>query len=196
MTTLRTPLCDVLGIEWPILQAPMGGATTVDLVAQVSDAGALGGFGHAHTDPDVMRQDAAAVRARTRRPFAINLFVAPMPDEPPSTQQREAIEAMRGHLEHLGLPVPDRVPPPYAPDCMRQIDAILEIRPAVFTAHLVECRPVRCRGCESSVSGSGARPPACGRPGISKRSASTSSSPRDRRPADIGGRSFTNPSTS
>jgi nitronate monooxygenase len=136
MTTLRTPLCDVLGIEWPILQAPMGGATTVDLVAQVSDAGALGGFGHAYTDPDVMRQDAAAVRARTGRPFAINLFVAPMPDEPPSTQQREAIEAMRGHLEHLGLPVPDRVPPPYAPDYTRQIDAILEIRPAVFTAHL------------------------------------------------------------
>ena len=99
MTTLRTPLCDVLGIEYPIIQAPMAGASTVDLVAAVSEAGALGGFGHAYTEPEVMRQDAQKVRARTQRPFAINLFAAPTPDEPPVEQQRGAIEAMRSHLE-------------------------------------------------------------------------------------------------
>ena len=70
MTTLRTPLCDVLGIECPIIQAPMAGATTADLVAAVSEAGALGGFGHAYTEPDAMRQDAQKIRARTQRPFA------------------------------------------------------------------------------------------------------------------------------
>ena len=141
MTTLRTPLCDVLGIEWPIFQATMAGAYTIELAAAVSEAGALGGFGHAYTEPDVMRTDAQAVRARTQRPFAINLFAAPTPDEPPVEQQRGPIEAIRSHLEHLGLPVPDRVPPPYAPDRSRQIDAIFDIKPAVFTVHLGDLLP-------------------------------------------------------
>ncbi len=139
--TLRTPLCDILGIEYPIVQAPMAGATTVDLVAAVCEAGALGGFGHAYTEPEAMREDARAVRARSPRPFGINLFAAPTPGEPPVEQQREAIEAMRGHFEHLGLPVPERVPPPYAPDRARQIEAIFDIRPAVLTVHLGDMTP-------------------------------------------------------
>src|SRR5262245_22732622 len=101
MPTLRTPLCDALGLEWPIFQATMAGAYTIDLAAAVSEAGALGGFGHAYTEPDVMRTEAQAVRARTQRPFAINLFVAPTPDEPSVDQQRGPIEAMRSHLERL-----------------------------------------------------------------------------------------------
>jgi nitronate monooxygenase len=136
MMRLRTPLCERLGIEYPIVQAPMAGATTVDLVAAVCEAGALGGFGHAYTEPEVMRDDAHGVRTRSRRPFGINLFAAPTPDEPPVEEQREAIEAMRGYLEHLGVPVPERVPPPYAPDRARQIEAIFDIRPAVLTVHL------------------------------------------------------------
>ena len=141
MTTLRTPLCDVLGIEWPIFQATMAGAYTIDLVAAVSEAGALGGFGHAYTEPDMMRTDAQAVRARTQRPFAINLFAASTPDEPPVEQQRGPIEAMRSHLEQFGLPVPERVPPPYAPDRSRQIEAVCAIAPRVFTGHLGDITP-------------------------------------------------------
>ena len=64
MTSLRTPLCDLLGIELPIIQAPMaGGATTPELVAAVSAAGALGSFGHTFSGADAMRADAAALRA-------------------------------------------------------------------------------------------------------------------------------------
>jgi nitronate monooxygenase len=141
LMTLRTPLCEILGIQYPIVQAPMAGATTVDLVAAVCEAGALGGFGHAYTEPDAMREDASAVRAGSVRPFGINLFAAPTPGEPPVEQQREAIAALRGHLEHLGLPVPERVPPPYAPDRARQIEAIFDIRPAVATVHLGDMTP-------------------------------------------------------
>jgi nitronate monooxygenase len=136
MTTLRTPLCDLLGTEHPIVQAPMASATTVDLVSEVCEAGALGGFGHAYTEPDAMRENARDVRARTGRPFGINLFAAPTPGEPPAAEQREAIQAIRGHFETLRLPVPDRVAPPYAPDRARQIDAVLDIRPRVLTGHL------------------------------------------------------------
>ena len=56
-------------------------------------------------------------------------------------QQREAIEAMRGHFEHLGLSVPERVPPPYAPDRARQIEAVCAIAPRVLTGHLGDMTP-------------------------------------------------------
>src|SRR5262245_63105493 len=91
MVTLRTPVCDMLGIEYPIVQAPMAGTTTVDLVAAVCEAGALGSFGHAYTEPAGMLDDGRAVRARTTRPFGMSLFVAATPDEPPIAEQREAI---------------------------------------------------------------------------------------------------------
>ena len=137
MAPLRTPLCDLLGIDVPIIQAPMaGGATTPELVAAVSAAGALGSFGHTFTATDAMRADAAAVRSRTTRPFGLNLFATPIPAEPPVAAQRPAIEALRRELDARHLAVPERVPPPYAPAFDEQLDAVCEIRPAVFTTHL------------------------------------------------------------
>jgi nitronate monooxygenase len=150
MATLRTPLCDLLGIEHPIIQAPMaGGPTTPELVAAVSEAGALGSFGHAYTSPEAMRGDVAAVSGRTRRPVNVNLFAAPVPGEAPRDDQRAAIEALRGVFEQHGLDVPDRVPPPYAPDLGEQLDAVCDLRPAVLTIHLGELPPAtltRIRG--------------------------------------------------
>ncbi len=157
MKRLRTALCEMLGIDHPIIQAPMAGATTVDLVAAVSEAGALGGFGHAYTEPDGMRADAAAVRARTSRPFAMNLFVAETPAEPPLARQREAIGALREDFERFGVPVPDRVAAPYAPDRARQIDAVCDVRPAAVTGHLGDMTPdtlARLRALRVRVGGS------------------------------------------
>ena len=136
MASLRTPLCDLLGIEHPIVQAPMaGGPTTPELVAAVSAAGALGSFGHSYTQPATMREDAKAVRARTSRPFNLNLFAAPIPDEPPPDAQRAAIDAARGMFAKLGLTTPERVPPPYAPDFAEQIETVCDLRPPVLTVH-------------------------------------------------------------
>ena len=150
MAILRTPLCDLLGIEHPIIQAPMaGGPTTPELVAAVSGAGALGSFGHAYTAPELMRSEAAAVRPRTGRPFNMNLFAAPVPGESPAEDQRAAIGALRSLFEQHGLPLPDRVPPPYAPDLAAQLEAICDVRPAVLTVHLGQLPPAmlaRIRG--------------------------------------------------
>jgi len=158
MPSLHTPLCDLLGVEYPIIQAPMaGGPTTPDLVAAVSAAGALGSFGHAYTAPDAMRADAAAVRTRTRRPFNLNLFAAPLPAEAPLAQQQAAIAAMRPLLEQHGLAVPERVPPPYAPDLAGQIEAVCDTRPAVCTIHLGDLSPAalaRIRGLGIRLGGS------------------------------------------
>ncbi len=141
MANLRTPLCDLLGIEYPIIQAPMAGTSTPELAAAVSEAGGLGSLGHAYTAAEVMRTDTAAVRARTARPFNVNLFAAPQPAEAPLDQQQKAIAALRPVLEQHGLAAPERVPPPYAPPLESQLEAVCDLRPAVFTIHLGEIPP-------------------------------------------------------
>jgi nitronate monooxygenase len=63
-----------LGIEFPIVQAPMAGVSTPELAAAVSNAGALGSIGVGAADAEATRQMIAAVRARTERPFQVNVF--------------------------------------------------------------------------------------------------------------------------
>lgn len=149
MASLRTPLCDLLGIKYPIVQAPMAGTSTPALAAAVSRAGGLGSLGHAYTAAEAMRSEADAVRAQTDRPFNVNLFAAPQPAEPPLEQQREAIAALRPAFERHGVPMPERVPPPYAPGLESQLEAVCDLRPPVFTIHLGEIPPAtlaRIRG--------------------------------------------------
>jgi nitronate monooxygenase len=74
---LGTPLCDLLGISYPIIQAPMaGGWTTPELVAAVSNAGGLGVLAGARISPEQLREDIRAVKARTDRPFGVNFILA------------------------------------------------------------------------------------------------------------------------
>ena len=67
-------LLHLLDIEHPILQAPMAGSTTPELVAAVNGAGALGSFGAAGSSPAGLRSTIQEIRALTDRPFHINLF--------------------------------------------------------------------------------------------------------------------------
>src|SRR3970040_682676 len=74
----------MLGVTHPSIQAPMaGGATTPELVAAVSNAGALGSFGAAMSSPAAIKEGIARIRALTNKPFNVNLFVlgAPHPGE-------------------------------------------------------------------------------------------------------------------
>lgn len=136
MAKLHTPLCDRLGIRLPIIQAPMPSASTPDLVAAVSKAGALGSFGSAYTQPEAMQREADAVRAHTHAPFNVNLFVSKQPPAMDVAAQRGALDAVAAYYKELGLPPPEPVRPPYAPDLDSQLRAVEEIRPAVFTFHL------------------------------------------------------------
>jgi nitronate monooxygenase len=63
-----------LGIELPFIQAPMAGVSTPEMAAAVSNGGGLGSLGVGAVDADVTRQMIAAVRARTVRPFQVNVF--------------------------------------------------------------------------------------------------------------------------
>jgi enoyl-[acyl-carrier protein] reductase II len=75
---LRTPLCERLGIDYPILLAGMGGVSMAPLVAAVSNAGGLGIMGAANLSPDDLRAEIRRTKALTRKPFAVDLL-APLP---------------------------------------------------------------------------------------------------------------------
>jgi nitronate monooxygenase len=136
---IRTAFSEALGLFSPIIQAPMaGGPSSPELVAACSAAGVLGSFGHAYTQPEDMKKQSASVRATTDRPFGINLFVSPQPDPVDAVHQSAALAALGPWYAEMGLPSPEAVKPPYAPDLQAQLAAVAEIRPAVFTAHLGE----------------------------------------------------------
>ena len=68
----RTPLCDLLGIDLPIIQAAMAACTSAELVSAVSNAGGLGTVASALVSIDDFRSLLARTARLTRRPFAVN----------------------------------------------------------------------------------------------------------------------------
>jgi nitronate monooxygenase len=121
-----------LGVEHPIIQAPMaGGATTPELVSAVCEAGALGFVGAAYLSPAQIAELASAVRARTSRPFGLNLF-APVEPTPPPSDVRPALDALAAYHAELHLPEP-AVPERAMHDFDEQLGAALESGASVFS---------------------------------------------------------------
>ncbi len=81
MSRLYTPLCQLLGIELPIIQASIGNATCPALVAAVSNAGGLGMLSVTWRDVATIRQMIREIRQLTDRPFGINLILHWPPEE-------------------------------------------------------------------------------------------------------------------
>ena len=137
MTNLSTALTRLLGTRLPIIQAPMaGGITTPALVAAASNAGALGSFGFAYTQPEAMARDVEAARAQTDAPINLNFFVNVQPAPVAPALQKAAIDALAAYHQALGLPTPAPVRAPYAPDLNAQLSMVEDLRPAVLTFHL------------------------------------------------------------
>lgn len=72
---IKTPLCHLLGIEVPIIQAPIGGATCPELVAAVSNSGGLGMLSITWRQPEEIPAAIAEIRALTDKPFGVNLVI-------------------------------------------------------------------------------------------------------------------------
>lgn len=76
---IYTPLCELLGIVHPILNAPMSGTATANLATAVSEAGGFGMIGGtSRGGPDWLRSQIRAVRERTDRPFGVG-FISSFP---------------------------------------------------------------------------------------------------------------------
>jgi len=120
-------------LDIPIVQAPMSGATTPQLVAAVSNAGGLGSLPGGYDDPATIRERIAKVRTLTDRPFAVNLFVDTAAAAPASDDVlRRANERLRRYRDELGIPHPPE-PPRSALTFAQQFAVVLETRPAAFS---------------------------------------------------------------
>jgi nitronate monooxygenase len=128
----RPALLERLGIEYPILLAPMGGGPgTPELAAAVSEAGGLGSLGASYMTPAQMREDIRKIRALTRKPFHINLFAGGRGPQPPG--DLKAMLALLGEVHaSLGLAAPALPPLPSDP-FHEQLEVVLDERPALFS---------------------------------------------------------------
>ena len=108
-----TRAADLLGVRYPIVQAPMAGATTPELVAAVSNAGGLGSFGAARTDPEELRATIQRIRELTDRPFGINVFAWPPFDA--GADAGPVLGALEPLYEEVDLPLPAEVRAPFDP---------------------------------------------------------------------------------
>jgi nitronate monooxygenase len=140
--TVRTPLCDLLGIEHPIVQSGMGSVAGPDLVAEVSRAGALGVVGGLNAPPDELRRRIRRVREQTDRPFGVNLWLHEelRPPVDPGRIPDDTIARVQGALDvfrrRLDLPPAAGRPTP-APDLVAAgLDVILAERVPVFSTAL------------------------------------------------------------
>jgi nitronate monooxygenase len=112
----------------PIIQAPMLGASTTQMAIAVSQAGGLGSIA-AGLSPAAMTEAAAAVRAATDRPFALNAFVLD-PATPDDAQVAHALSLLAPYHAALGLP-PPQLPARWAEDFAAQFATLRAIAPPV-----------------------------------------------------------------
>ncbi len=72
---IRTSLCDLLGIEYPIIQGGMAWTSTAKLSAAVSEAGGLGIIGSGHHNADWVREQVKIAKELTSKPFGVNVMM-------------------------------------------------------------------------------------------------------------------------
>ena len=88
--SLHTPLCDLLGIRYPILNAGIGPAAGPELAAAVTNAGGFGVLGGGGMPHEAMRKRVALTRELTKGPFGINVI----PDEPVNPEDLAHVEGI------------------------------------------------------------------------------------------------------
>ncbi len=100
---MRTRLTEMLGIEHPVMLAGMGGVAYSELAAAVSEAGGFGCLGAATMSTEQMVQEIRALKARTDRPFGVDLLTA-MPGDLPAQVERLIEEGAKVFVAGLGVP--------------------------------------------------------------------------------------------
>ncbi len=131
----RRDLLDLLGIEHPIIQAPMAGASTPALAAAVSNGGGLGSLGCASMSLDDLEASTEQLRNATNRAFNLNFFAHQTPDLAPET-----VTATRSLLQpyydlHDLGDVPQTSLAPFEPFDEARLALLLKLRPAVVSFH-------------------------------------------------------------
>lgn len=125
----------LLGIELPIIQAPMAGVQGSALAVAVSNAGGLGSLPCAMLGLDAMRQELAAIKAQTTKPYNVNFFCHA---QPALDVKRETIwrQALSPYFIEYGIDA-NAIPtgPGRVPFCAAAADVLEEFKPAVVSFH-------------------------------------------------------------
>jgi nitronate monooxygenase len=122
--------CARFGLRLPVMLAPMAGASAPALSIAVINSGGLGACGALLMQPQEIKSWAAEVRARSSGPFNMNLWI---PDPPPQRDLKHE-QRVREFLSAWGPPVPPEAADSTPPDFAGQCEALLAIRPAVFSS--------------------------------------------------------------
>src|SRR5471032_2529338 len=109
----RNRLTKELGIDYPLIQGPLGGLSSQRLTAAVSNFGGLGSFGAHGLAPEAIQDVIAQIRSLTSKPFAMNLWVS-MEDEGARTSDESAfnrsLAPLAAHIAAMGAPRPKYEP--------------------------------------------------------------------------------------
>jgi nitronate monooxygenase len=109
----KNRLTALLGIDYPIIQGPLGGLSSQRLAAAVSNFGGLGSFGAHSLAPEAIKDVVAQIRALTPKPFAMNLWVSMEDDGARSSDEAafsRSLDHLATHLAALGAPSPAYTP--------------------------------------------------------------------------------------
>jgi enoyl-[acyl-carrier protein] reductase II len=102
---MRTPICDLFGIEHPVFLAGMGEVAFAELVAAVSESGGYGTLGMAASPPERIRDQMRAVRRLTDKPFGVDMLAA-LPDVVNAAIDVIISEGASCFVAGLGVPAP------------------------------------------------------------------------------------------
>jgi enoyl-[acyl-carrier protein] reductase II len=138
--SLRTPICDLFGIEVPVFLAGMGGVAFADVCAAVSEAGGFGTLGMAGQPTERIRAEMRAVRRRTARPFGVDLLAA-LPEQVRASIGVIIDEGASAFVAGLGVP---------GPVIRRCHDAGLKVM--VLCGKVDHARRAEAEGCDAVVA--------------------------------------------
>lgn len=107
-----TRVADLLGIDFPIVQAPFGGFASQHLTATVSNLGGLGSFGAVTLSGPAIREAVDEIRTLTSEPFAVNLWVSTsdrQASQVPSEVIEKKIRELARYYAELGIEAPSQL---------------------------------------------------------------------------------------
>ncbi len=136
ISTASQRFCELLDVEWPIIQAPMAGTSTPAMAAAVTNAGGLGSLGVGAMTPDAAEAAIEAFRARSTRSLNVNVFCH-RPARADHARQAAWLERLRPEFERVGAQPPESLHEIYTSfvDDAAMFDLLLAVRPKVVSFH-------------------------------------------------------------
>ena len=124
----------LVGIELPIIQAPMAGSAMSDMVVAVSEAGGLGSLACALLSVEQARKELETIRRRTSRPINANFFCHQTPREDGAREMnwRKRLDEYYVQLQVDSAPTPNSTRAPFDE---KMCDLVMEFHPEVVSFH-------------------------------------------------------------